>query len=600
MMVTKLFCDQKFDRYDAFARHQLAHQGVDIEKELHQFGSSFRACLTCVTSRKKCSGSLPCQRCSERGIECGYPKGAKREGRARRPPEHKCLNLKLPGRLLSNLPNSPELETMDTSSAYEPHSQSSPGFRVQPQNDSKQTEKPSPYQFSNMVFSPHELGSLEGDDQRQLRDQSQAFPWPRQRNCTQQTLHPPTLPHNNDLPLESLLDIDMATNISYQTAQLSSVRSFTTGTLCLTSFEYDQLMFDNQDDNQDLTVNNLGFLEPLHQPSVQLGLALPIYQGHGETSKRVPKIIELNDLAATKGFWPGCSPPVQLQSHPNKESKFSTHINNGSRPNSRSGIPGKSRVNKKTAPLRLPNLPSRKEDNHFSFPIAVELQMSRYDTPAEALLAPQTYDRLLAEFKDDCFTASNRFVSEQLPSFEFIGFCLHLFFENWHATFPLLHKPSMRADQNGWLLVLCIAGIGVRHLDNEDARQCSEAFLEFLKRSLGQIEDTIASSDQNGDGERLSTLDDQLAVIQARILSTAATFHSWEGRPVKQASTQRSKPVTSPLNRQGDPDLTRREVKKLKERDEDRAEGTSTKSWIRARYRGFVSWGKTLTCRGWC
>ena len=62
-------CDKRFLRRDALVRHEQVHQ-PHMGPNLLQRGA--RACLNCAAAKARCSGELPCARCTQRSMQCRY------------------------------------------------------------------------------------------------------------------------------------------------------------------------------------------------------------------------------------------------------------------------------------------------------------------------------------------------------------------------------------------------------------------------------------------------------------------------------------------------------------------------------------------------
>ncbi|KAJ5821907.1 uncharacterized protein N7525_011191 [Penicillium rubens] len=71
-----LQCGKSFTRLDVLHRHNQSH----VSKPLgDRSGKKFRACKECAVSRVRCSRGDPCERCSQREIQCIYPVAEKRK-----------------------------------------------------------------------------------------------------------------------------------------------------------------------------------------------------------------------------------------------------------------------------------------------------------------------------------------------------------------------------------------------------------------------------------------------------------------------------------------------------------------------------------------
>jgi hypothetical protein len=59
---------------DALRRHEQTHK----EPRRSALAKGGRACITCATARRKCSGETKCSGCQKRSLECKYPDGIRR------------------------------------------------------------------------------------------------------------------------------------------------------------------------------------------------------------------------------------------------------------------------------------------------------------------------------------------------------------------------------------------------------------------------------------------------------------------------------------------------------------------------------------------
>ncbi|OQE08066.1 hypothetical protein PENVUL_c011G10301 [Penicillium vulpinum] len=70
------FCDKSFARRDTLQRHSALH-GKVLRKVQRTLPRASRACLNCVKSKQRCSGSHPCDRCNRKDWPCQFTKGSK-------------------------------------------------------------------------------------------------------------------------------------------------------------------------------------------------------------------------------------------------------------------------------------------------------------------------------------------------------------------------------------------------------------------------------------------------------------------------------------------------------------------------------------------
>ncbi|KAI5257095.1 hypothetical protein E4T42_01108 [Aureobasidium subglaciale] len=62
-------CNKGFNRLDTLQRHELIHQKDPGVSKL----KGARACKECASSKVRCNGTLPCERCTSKSTDCVYP-----------------------------------------------------------------------------------------------------------------------------------------------------------------------------------------------------------------------------------------------------------------------------------------------------------------------------------------------------------------------------------------------------------------------------------------------------------------------------------------------------------------------------------------------
>ncbi|KAK6844187.1 hypothetical protein PG995_014297 [Apiospora arundinis] len=71
-------CSKRFSRLDSLQRHRAAIHSTENTQNgsPHPEPVSDRACVKCASCRVRCSKTLPCRRCAQKGLLCEYPPGA--------------------------------------------------------------------------------------------------------------------------------------------------------------------------------------------------------------------------------------------------------------------------------------------------------------------------------------------------------------------------------------------------------------------------------------------------------------------------------------------------------------------------------------------
>ncbi|KAJ4291287.1 hypothetical protein N0V88_006290 [Collariella sp. IMI 366227] len=76
------YCDKTFSRKDAALRHEQLHTRTPLSDGVVDAASPVtirQSCIACAQGHIRCSGGLPCEHCSTRGLECAYrPRKRKR------------------------------------------------------------------------------------------------------------------------------------------------------------------------------------------------------------------------------------------------------------------------------------------------------------------------------------------------------------------------------------------------------------------------------------------------------------------------------------------------------------------------------------------
>jgi hypothetical protein len=71
-----------------------------------------------------------------------------------------------------------------------------------------------------------------------------------------------------------------------------------------------------------------------------------------------------------------------------------------------------------------------------------------------------------------------------LPPIEVMNCFVQLYFEKFHPSFPLLHKPSFNTSTKPSILALAVAATGCRHSKAPSAENCAIALQELLRRAI--------------------------------------------------------------------------------------------------------------------
>ncbi|KAF2395896.1 hypothetical protein EJ06DRAFT_585630 [Trichodelitschia bisporula] len=87
-----------------------------------------------------------------------------------------------------------------------------------------------------------------------------------------------------------------------------------------------------------------------------------------------------------------------------------------------------------------------------------------------------------------------------IPSMEAFDCFVQLYFEHFHPTFPMLHKPTFDPSRAPWQLVLAMASIGCRYSRARLSVECVNAMQELVRRAISRMIET----DETGSVQWLS------------------------------------------------------------------------------------------------
>ena len=148
----------------------------------------------------------------------------------------------------------------------------------------------------------------------------------------------------------------------------------------------------------------------------------------------------------------------------------------------------------------------RDGDIRFAFP-QIEAGPHRFIAHPETLNCIRGHFLQLCTGQQAVFTP---FFSDNFPLDEVVNMCIDLYFEHFHSSFPLLHRPTFGSGNSHWLLVLAVAAIGSNFIDSIAVAKLRDAFQEFLRRATSTVT------------EIYKTPEIFIPVAQARILNLIA------------------------------------------------------------------------------
>lgn len=127
----------------------------------------------------------------------------------------------------------------------------------------------------------------------------------------------------------------------------------------------------------------------------------------------------------------------------------------------------------------------RKQGSGFAFP-AVTSAVEEPDFHPRLYCSSEAYGEISDAFRRLCQnTTRNAFKTDSMPDIDAFNRYIDLYFQHFHANFPLLHRPSFGPSAH-WLTVLAAATIGSNFVTAPYMLDLREAFQEFLRRVVNE------------------------------------------------------------------------------------------------------------------
>ena len=186
--------------------------------------------------------------------------------------------------------------------------------------------------------------------------------------------------------------------------------------------------------------------------------------------------------------------------------------------NSSAGSGGMKRKHRKSSHVFESFAQPREQKASFAFPFTspediVEEQSQEY-------CSRQTYESIANVFRQVCVSngAAQPFETSHLPDLHSMNAYIDLYFQKFHPTFPLLHRPTFTRGVH-WLVILATAALGSSYTRQASSLDLRDAMQEFLRRAIVWNADTMNGNDIISSGLALPH-------AQARILSLIGTIMS--------------------------------------------------------------------------
>ena len=97
----------------------------------------------------------------------------------------------------------------------------------------------------------------------------------------------------------------------------------------------------------------------------------------------------------------------------------------------------------------------------------------------------KAYDRIADAFRQVCHGLGTTFVPFKtlaVPGPAHLNYFLQLYYEHFHPILPILHLPTLKLNEDEWVLGLAAAAIGCRYSDSEELLGFIRPMTEFLRR----------------------------------------------------------------------------------------------------------------------
>jgi len=523
---------------DILSRHHAAHHSDNaVPATRRTIGAGFRACRSCAAARVKCSGADPCDRCSNRGIECKYP-----------PPARKTAEIG-DQQEIAQLPADDDVGFTFIGSHTMALSASNIGARGEvgpfegsayPATDTVANQPPNPSQQNAHISSPayqHSSvrnGALSYCAQPEIQDSSSR-----------------SIVHQADSV--DPYDFALQANNDFQETQFSGLNSTSINWLSPTGYGYDDFIFDDTSLEMFgarpmlLTSNSMAN----DDASVQSFREVNGDSGEGNRSfcdsNRSKSHVSERSHTSTTEYTGSPSGSASL-----------SNMSFGTRPPARY-VDGTGARDPRYGKLRrnhlLPrNCKAQVIDSIYqstagdvSFPSTLNTSATQYEQQDLSEISPRIYEKAFSEFNKHCIDTAKPFAAQYFPSIDMFYLGIRLYFEYFHDVYTLLHKSSILTcqDENAFIVFIAISSIGIKFLGTSNANKCSEAWLEFLLRLIEHVEFELNLPEMNIFSGRSSSQLTQVNyyVLQAQILGTLGMFNSCNEKLVQRAFDWRAKLV---------------------------------------------------------
>lgn len=457
---TCALCGKGFTRSDTLKRHEHVHAAVSSDGEngssvstrSHR-GRHFRACHNCAQARARCSGEDVCARCLSKAMVCEYPKKRRRSGQSS--PTRNAFASQDPAWSIGELSlntntNSPQYGLLDNDnlSCYSSSSETFPqhisGYGLGHDADlASLTPLEINYEQMSPLVVPNSGGLISPDID--TFDMSQPFP-----------PQPPPQP-NQHINMGHMGD-----------ANSSSINWLPTA-------------FNEEIDYA--TLSGIGV--PLKSPNNKMPGT-----GMQDGSATLPSPAAMDFLPASPpNGRRGSQSPARSDGSSNSSTGsngryYATSFDGARIPFVRGTKRRRSFNVSSSEPIRSSLF--RHQSGVYSFP---EISVPIDSLPPVPVTGPamdlKAYDRIADAFRQVCHGLGTTFVPFKtlaVPGPGHLNYFLQLYYEHFHPILPILHLPTLKLNEDEWVLGLAAAAIGCRYSDSEELLGFIRPMTEFLRR----------------------------------------------------------------------------------------------------------------------
>ncbi|KAF2014211.1 hypothetical protein BU24DRAFT_423235 [Aaosphaeria arxii CBS 175.79] len=463
-------CSKAFARKDALQRHELIHRDSNTLVQ-----TKGRACAACASAKTRCTGTLPCQRCADKNVECTYASTRS-----------------------SELVMEPPMP-MDISTAAE---DSTDGLQEQPailDGPSEDHSQPSAALEHPGIFDQHSLNDGPQIETHQVEPQNhiqtlqnrpgvqniQEIETPDLLNANRDA---PSMPPNSFLPAHYGVTFDQ---IDWEPAPLSTINWL--------QLDAPTSEFAPMSDFFPIATAGDAFSSP---GSWNYSVASPVITDGSQQAR-------------------GIEPSVNGQ----RESFDRHQPSNGTfiEEEAESGpyyVDNDKARRTRLKRRRLMTFASSTNTSELTFSSSKDISFGHIDNN-EYHMDERQYKRIATLFDTLCVSTSffRAFSTPDFPSREIFHRLIQSYFDSVHQVLPFLHRPTFCGRERHFALLLAMAALGARFVEQEAAFSLAYPLTELLRRILVYIGE---------DQERMIPSDYEMG--QIRLLHSISVRYTREGQ----------------------------------------------------------------------